>query len=98
MIPFAIMIIPNFRITFSGKLTAAVLVFIGLGIERMNMVMLGQIRPIFPQFMESAHIISYFPTLWEWIIAMFSLAVMLFLYTLGEKYLNLETYDVSNKG
>lgn len=97
MIPFAIMIIPNFRKTFSGKLTAAVLVFIGLGIERMNMVMLGQIRPIFPQFLESTNIISYFPTFWEWAIAMFSLTLMLFLYTLGERYLDLDTHDLSTK-
>ncbi|MBI9053809.1 MAG: polysulfide reductase NrfD [Bacteroidales bacterium] len=97
MVPFAIMIIPNFRKTFTGKLLAAILVFIGLGIERMNMVMLGQIRPIFPQFLESKHIISYFPTFWEWAIAMFSLALMIFLYSLGEKYLKLETHDISTK-
>lgn len=97
MVPFAIMIIPNLRKTFSGKLLAAILVFIGLGIERMNMVMLGQIRPVFPHILESEQIISYFPTLWEWIIAMFSLAVMLFIYTLGEKYLDLEAHDVSTK-
>jgi molybdopterin-containing oxidoreductase family membrane subunit len=97
MVPFAIMIIPNFRKTFTGKLLAAILVFIGLGIERMNMVMLGQIRPIFPQFLENKHIISYFPTFWEWAIAMFSLALMIFLYSLGEKYLKLETHDTSTK-
>ncbi len=97
MVPFAIMIIPNFRKTFSGKLLAAILVFVGLGIERMNMVMLGQIHPIFPHFLESESIISYFPTIWEWSIAMFSLTIMLFLYTLGEKYLDLETHNVSTK-
>jgi len=97
MIPFAIMIIPNFRRTFLGKLIAAVLVFLGLGLERMNLVMLGQIRPIFPELIESEHIISYFPTFWEWAIAMFSLTLMLFLYTLGEKYLKLETHIISTK-
>lgn len=95
MIPFAIMIIPNLRRTYGGKLLAAILVFAGLGIERMNMVMLGQIRPLFPQVLESQHIVSYFPTFWEWVIAMFSLTLMLFLYTLGEKYLELDTHHIS---
>ncbi len=93
MVPFAIMIIPNFRKTFSGKLIASVLVFLGLSIERMNMVMLGQIRPIFPESTEGLNIITYFPTFWEWAIAAFSLTILFFLYTLGEKYLDLDTTD-----
>lgn len=95
MVPFAIMMIPRFRQTFNGKFIAAVLVFVGLGIERMNMVMLGQIRPIIPKSLESEHIISYFPTFWEWSIAMFSFTLMLFLYTLGEKYMNLDIEELT---
>lgn len=96
MLPLAIMLIPDLRKSFYGKFTASVLVFIGLGIGRMDMVMLGQLQPIIPKLSsEGTNIVSYFPTFWEWMIAMFSFSLMLLLYTLGERYLKLETHKTS---
>ncbi|MBW2412397.1 MAG: polysulfide reductase NrfD, partial [Deltaproteobacteria bacterium] len=34
--------------------------------------------------------ISYFPSIWEWLVFLLALAIMLLLYTLGERYLKLE--------
>jgi Ni/Fe-hydrogenase subunit HybB-like protein len=35
-------------------------------------------------------IIKYTPTIWEWLVVAFALAVMLLLYTLGVQYLKLD--------
>lgn len=97
IIPLAMMIIPSIRQSAKGKLIAAILIFIGLGIGRMDMVMLGQIQPIVPRYSETSNIISYFPTFWEWVISVFALALMLMLYTLGEQFLKLETHKEKPK-
>lgn len=94
LLPFALMIIPSIRRTCNGKLAAAVLLFIGLGIGRMNMIMLGQLQPVIPKNPDNA-ISVYFPSWGEWMIALFALAIMLFLYTIGEKYMKLETQTKS---
>jgi len=91
MVPFAILIISKLRETFWGKLIAAILVFIGLGIGRLDMIMIGQIQPSIPKLPDT-EIIKYFPTFWEWAIGAFAMALMLMLYTLGERYLKLETH------
>ena len=89
VIPFTLMVMNKTRHSAIGKIVASALVLLGLGIGRMDLVMTGQILPIMPKINIEQSTMVYFPTIWEWIIGFFSLAIMLFIYTLGEKYLNL---------
>lgn len=70
-------------------LAVSMLVFFGMGFGRMDLVMAGQMLPSMSQSMPDRTIISYFPTIWEWLAGLFSFAFMLLSITLGEKYLNL---------
>lgn len=89
LLPFALMITPVVRSSVNAKIMASIFVWIGLGIGRMEMLMSGQMLPIMPKVAIEKNVILYDPTIWEWVIGFFSLALMLFLYTMGEKYLKL---------
>ncbi len=89
LLPFALMVTPAIRSNVNAKIIASIFVWIGLGIGRMEMLMSGQMLPIMPKVSLDTEIILYNPTIWEWVIGFFSLALMLFLYTMGEKYLKL---------
>lgn len=90
IIPLTLMLVSKIRLTTLGKIIAGFLVLVGLGIGRMDLVMTGQMLPIMPKINIEQSAMIYFPTIWEWIICVFSGAVMLFIYTLGDKYLNLD--------
>lgn len=89
LLPFALMITPVVRSSVNAKIMASIFALIGLGIGRMEMLMSGQMVPIMPKVAIEKNVILYDPTIWEWVIGFFSLALMLFLYTMGEKYLKL---------
>lgn len=89
LLPFALMITPAIRSSVNAKIVASIFVWVGLGIGRMEMLMSGQMLPIMPKVSLESEVILYDPTIWEWVIGFFSLALMLFLYTMGEKYLKL---------
>lgn len=90
IIPFSILIVKNLRESWNGKIISTVLVIMGLGIGRMDMIMTGQIIPIMPKTTVDIEVLKYFPTIWEWIIGLFAFAIMFLLYTMGEKYFNLD--------
>lgn len=89
LLPLGLMLVKRIRNSFSGKVVACIFVILGLAIGRMDLIMIGQIQPIMPKVTIERSLIFYFPTIWEWIIGFFSLALMFFIYTLGEKYLKL---------
>jgi len=89
LLPFGLMIVKRIRRSGSGKIIASICVILGLAFGRMDMIMAGQIQPIMPKLTIEQTVVFYLPTIWEWIIGFFSLALMLFIYTLGEKYLKL---------
>ncbi len=89
LLPFGLMVTKAIRKNMNAKLIAAIFAWIGLGIGRMEMLMSGQILPVMPKVSIQKNMILYNPTIWEWVICFFSLALLLFLYTMGEKYLKL---------
>lgn len=89
-LPFTILLIQKLRESIRGQFFAAIFVFTGLGIGRMNMIMIGQIQPIIPKYTNEVALVNYFPSFWEWLMGFFALAVMLFFMTIGEKYLKLD--------
>jgi molybdopterin-containing oxidoreductase family membrane subunit len=88
-LPFILMCIPSVRVSSNGKLLTSALVFLGTLAYHMEILLAGQSRPVGPKAEHYPEFISYFPSIWEWLVFMFALAVMLLLYTLGERYLKL---------
>ncbi|MBW2182126.1 MAG: polysulfide reductase NrfD, partial [Deltaproteobacteria bacterium] len=74
----------------NGRLITFVLVFLGNLAMHMEILLAGQSHPVGQKAEQFPEYISYFPSIWEWIVFMFSVAVMLLLFTLGERYLRLE--------
>jgi len=90
LIPFIIMTIPALRGSNPSRLTAAALVLVGTLAMHMEILIGGQSRPVGPKAEQFTMVINYFPSLYEWLILVFALAVMMLLYLLGERFLKLE--------
>ncbi len=88
-LPFILLLIPSVRSAVAGKILISALVFGGTLAMHMEILLAGQSRPIGPKAEHYPEFISYFPTVWEWLVFVFAVAVMLLLYTLGERYLKL---------
>lgn len=89
-IPLILMSIPAVRSSANGRLITAALSLLGMLAMHMEILIAGQSRPIGPKAEQYPEIISYFPSVWEWLVFLFAVAVILLLYTLGERYLKLE--------
>ncbi|MEW6673513.1 MAG: NrfD/PsrC family molybdoenzyme membrane anchor subunit [Thermodesulfobacteriota bacterium] len=90
-LPLILMWIPSIRASSKGRIAAAGLALMGTLAMHMEILLAGQSRPIGPKAEQYPEIISYFPSVWEWLVFLFALAVMLLLYTLGERFFKLET-------
>ena len=84
------MAIPILRGNETVRILAAGLTFIGTLAMHMEILLAGQSRPVGPKAEHYPEFISYFPSIWEWMVFLLSVAIMLLLYTLGERYLKLE--------
>jgi molybdopterin-containing oxidoreductase family membrane subunit len=90
LIPFVLMAIPSIRAGQVGRILASGLVLVGTLAMHMEILLAGQSRPIGPKAEQYPEYIHYFPSLYEWLVMLLAVAVALLLYTLGERYLNLE--------
>jgi len=88
-LPFILMFISSVRSAMGGKILTSALIFAGTLAMHMEILLAGQSRPVGPKAEQYPEFISYFPSIWEWLVFIFALAVMLLLYTLGERYLKL---------
>jgi len=88
-VPFVLLAIPAVRKAAGGKIVATALLLAGTLAMHMEILLAGQSRPVGPKAEQFPEFVSYFPSIWEWLVFVFALAVMLLLYTLGEKYLKL---------
>jgi molybdopterin-containing oxidoreductase family membrane subunit len=90
VVPFILMTIPSVRVTIWGKVASSALVLLGMFAGHMESLLAGQLIPPGPMGLGVLEIVTYAPTIWEWLVVAFALAVMLLLYTLGERYLKME--------
>ena len=90
-LPFVLVLIPSVRASVSGRVVTSALVLAGVLAMHMEILLAGQSRPVGPKAEQFPEFISYLPSVWEWLVFVFALAIMLLLYTLGERYLKLET-------
>lgn len=88
-LPFILMFISSVRSATGGKILTSALIFAGTLAMHMEILLAGQSRPVGPKAEQYPEFISYFPSIWEWLVFIFALAAMLLLYTLGERYLKL---------
>lgn len=91
ILPILLMAIPSVRASVTGKMVASFLVLVGILAGRISLLISGQVNIIDSIPVGLADIQAYSPTIWEWLVLTFAMSVMLLIYTLGEKYLNLET-------
>jgi molybdopterin-containing oxidoreductase family membrane subunit len=89
VIPLLLIAMPSLRTATWGKVTAAVLFLVGMFAGRLELVLSGLVMPTGPKAEGQPPFISYWPTIWEVFVFVFALAVMLFIYTLGERNLKL---------
>jgi Ni/Fe-hydrogenase subunit HybB-like protein len=90
ILPLVLMLIPSVRATNRGKIVASALVLIGLLIERADYVLVGQLEPLGVRASGISGLVSHSTNIYDWLILASSIAVMLFVYTLGERYFDLE--------
>jgi molybdopterin-containing oxidoreductase family membrane subunit len=90
MLPFVLMAVPSIRGAAGSRLLASGLVLLGTLAMHMEILLAGQSRPIGPKAEQYPDYISYFPSVYEWLVMLLAVAVALLLYTLGERYLKLE--------
>jgi molybdopterin-containing oxidoreductase family membrane subunit len=90
VVPFILMVLPSVRITTWGKVVASTSLLLGMLAGRLEMVLTGEILPMGPMAEGLPQFVSYMPTIWELFVALFGLAVMLLIYTIGDRNLNLD--------
>jgi molybdopterin-containing oxidoreductase family membrane subunit len=88
-LPFVLLLIPSVRQSAGGKIVTSGLILLGALAMHMEILLAGQSHPVGPKAEQFPQYVQYVPSVWEWLVLVFALAVMLLLYTLGERYLKL---------
>ena len=88
-LPFVLLLIPSVRGSVGGRILASALIFVGSLARHMEILLAGQSHPVGPKAEQFPQYVQYVPSGWELLVLVFALAVMLLLYTLGERYLKL---------
>jgi len=90
IIPFVLMVIPSIRAGHASRVLASGLVLAGTLAMHMEILLAGQSRPIGPKAEQYPEFVSYFPSVYEWLVMLLAVAAALLLYALGERFLKLE--------
>lgn len=88
-LPFVLLLIPSVRGSVGGRILASALIFVGSLARHMEILLAGQSHPVGPKAEQFPQYVQYVPSIWELLVLVLALAVMLLLYTLGERYLKL---------
>jgi len=89
-LPFILLLFPGIRNQAQGRLITSGVIWVGTLGMHMQILIAGQSHPIGPKAEQYGLALTYYPSLYEWIVFLFAVAVMLLLYTAGERYLKLE--------
>lgn len=90
VIPLVMMTVASIRTTHWGKATASSLFLVGMLAGRLEFVLSGLVMPTGPKAEGQPQFVSYWPTIWEVFVVVFALAVLLIVYTYGERHLKLD--------
>jgi Ni/Fe-hydrogenase subunit HybB-like protein len=94
-LPFVLLLIPSVRQSAGGKIVISGLILLGALAMHMEILLAGQSHPVGPKAEQFPQYVQYVPSVWELLVLVFALAVMLLLYTLGERYLKLSEAPAS---
>lgn len=94
--PFILLMIRPVQKNINGTMVTALLAWVGSLAIHMRLLITGQSYPVGPKAEHYPDVLTYFPSPWEWLVALFAISVMLLLYTLGERYLNLGSCRVDS--
>ncbi len=90
-LPFLLLLVPTFREMVWARFSAAGLVLAGIFVRSLLLVESGLSIPGDPRLTGVPGFVTVSYTVWEWLAFVFALAVLFLLYTIGDKYFNLET-------
>jgi Ni/Fe-hydrogenase subunit HybB-like protein len=85
VIPLVMLAIPSVRQAVWGKWTSAALFMVGMFAGRLEMVLSGLVMPTGPKAEGQPPFVGYWPTIWEVFVIVSALAVLLLVYTIGER-------------
>ncbi len=88
-LPFVLLLSASLRKSAGGKILTSALILVGTLLMHMEILLAGQSHPVGPKAEQYPWHIHYFPSIWEWLVFLLAVAIMLLLYTLGERYLKL---------
>jgi len=89
IIPLVLVAIPSVRQAAWGKVVSAALFLVGMFAGRLEMVLSGLVMPTGPKAEGQPPFVSYWPNIWEVFVFVFALAVLLLVYTIGERHFKL---------
>ncbi|MBS3754086.1 MAG: polysulfide reductase NrfD [Desulfobacterales bacterium] len=89
LIPLAILAFAALRKNAAAQLAAAVLVLVGMFAGRFEQLLSGNVKPMGVQAEGAPQFIHYVPSIYEWGIILLVLSLVLTIYTLAERYLDL---------
>lgn len=88
IVSFALLVTPDTRNQGSAQFAAALMVIVAVFIGRYEFVIGGQLAPVFKGAWVQG-LISYTPSLTEWMLTLMSVSIVLAGWAIGEKVLNL---------
>lgn len=89
IIPLLLVAIPSLRKATWSKILASALFLAGMFAGRVEMVLSGLVMPTGPKAEAQPPFVSYWPTIWEVFVFVFAIALLLLIYTVGERHLKL---------
>ena len=70
-LPFLLLLIPSVRRSVGGKTVTSGLILVGTLMMHMEILLAGQSHPVGPKAEQYPEFISYFPSIWEWLVFVF---------------------------
>ncbi len=89
LVPLAILAFAALRKNAAAQFAAAVLVVVGMFAGRFEQLLSGNVKPMGVQAEGAPAFIHYVPSIYEWGIILLVLSIVLTIYTLAERYLDL---------
>lgn len=96
IVPLLLVVLPSVRKATWGKILASALFLVGMFAGRLEMVLSGLVMPTGPKAEAQPPFVSYWPTVWEVYVFIFGIALLLLIYTVGERHLKLTTTSESS--
>ena len=97
LLPFVLLLARGLRQSPAIQMLAAVLVLVGMFIERLYFVVGGQVVPLFKGTWER-DLVAYVPSPTEWVLTVMGIALVFALYALGERLFNLSDMPQEEPG